>query len=414
MTTRRLVIVGAGAAGSMAAIWAARRARTHADSLEVLLIERTRDGGRKILISGGGRCNVLPSTSQPERFVTDSSPHTLRKILRSWPLHEQRDFFEHDLDLPLVLEADTGKLFPASGRAMEVRDRLRDLVEREGVRSGFRQRVTAVEQEALRWRLRFEEGESIEADAVVIATGGLSVPTTGSDGFGLALARQLGHAIVDPYPALTPLLGGTPAHHALAGISSVVALTAPSKNAHARSRGGFLFTHRGFSGPAVLDLSHHVVRGAGPGTLHVRWVETDESALESELRAAAGRTVGQVLRRHLPERLAACLADEAGVALHSKLAELRREARKRLLATLLHWPLPASGHEGYRKAEVTGGGVHLSEVEPRTLQSKRCPGLYFCGEVLDAFGPIGGHNFAWAWSSGKAAGEAAAEALAER
>ena len=412
MSTQRIAVVGAGAAGLVAAIWAARAVRNSKRPIEVVLVERTRDGGRKILISGGGRCNVLPQELQPERFVTDSSPHTLRKMLRAWPLHEQRQFFEQDVGLHLVLEADTGKLFPQTGHAKEVRDRLVALAEREGVRAVFRARVTAVRPSGSRWTLRFEEGEPLDADAVVIATGGLSVPTTGSDGFGLDLARSLGHTIVTPYPALTPLLGGEPRHHELAGVSATVTLSAGSGRARTSTRGGFLFTHRGFSGPAVLDFSHHVVRGGGP--LQVCWVDVDATELEAALLGEGSRTVASALRGRLPDRLVACIAEDAKVGASTRLGDLRRDQRLRLLEFLMRWSVPVHGHEGYRKAEVTGGGVHLAEVEPRTLESKRRPGLHFCGEVLDAFGPIGGHNFAWAWSTGRAAGEAAGRSVAAR
>ena len=393
----RVVILGAGAAGLVAAVFAARAGAT-----EVLLIERTRDGGRKILISGGGRCNVLPNALQPERFVTDSSPNTLRKILTSWPLAEQCAFFEHDVGLRLVLEEETGKLFPDTNHAKDVRDRLVDLARRSGARLLFRQRAVDVQPLDGSWRVEFEDGEPIDADRVVVATGGLSVPATGSDGFGLDLARRLGHEVVPPYPALTPLLGGTADDHALSGVSARVTVSAGTGRTRRDAHGGFLFTHRGFSGPVVLDQSHHVVRG--DASLRVRWVDVDEDSLDTLLRGDGARTLGSSLRRHLPERLAARIVSVAGASLDVPLAELRREQRLALIEGLLRWPLPVTGHEGYRKAEVTGGGVHLGEVDPRTLGSRRHAGLFFCGEVLDAFGPIGGHNFAWAWATGRAAG----------
>lgn len=406
----RVVIVGAGAAGLMAAVWAARRARTATRPIEIVLVERTRDGGRKILISGGGRCNVLPSRSEPERFVTDSSPNTLRKILRSWPLDDQRAFFERDLGLRLVLEEATGKLFPDTGHAKDVRDALVAHARREGAQFVPRRRVLGVEPTPSGWSVRSDDAEPIPCGAVVIATGGLSVPSTGSDGFGLALARELGHVVVSPYPALTPLLGGDAALHALSGLSATVTLCARTSPRRIETRGGFLFTHRGFSGPTVLDLSHHVVRSSS--ALHVRWTRAPEEEIDHELRGAGTGTVLGIVRRHVPERLAHRLLAEAHIDIAMRLADLRKEQRRQLVEALVRWPLPASGHEGYRKAEVTGGGVQLAEVDPRTLQSRRHRGLYFCGEVLDAFGPIGGHNFAWAWATGRAAGEASVDGLA--
>ncbi len=401
-----IVVVGAGAAGLVAAIFAARSGRR-----PVLLLEATPDGGRKILVSGGGRCNVLPSELAPERFVTDSSPNTLRKMLRSWPLVEQREFFEQEVGAPLALEAESGKLFPASNRARDVRDGLVALARRSGVE--LRQNARVVDLSLGgdgTWTLLFEAAAPIAAAAVVLATGGLSLPGTGSDGAGLRVAEKLGLRTVPTYPALTPLTGE--GHAGLAGISLTVRIDAPGTGRQAE--GGFLFTHRGWSGPAVLDLSDVVSRTeriAGTArtetALRVRWCALDEGAWESALRSGPGTPLG-ALRRHLPERLAEQLLAESAVAPTLSLAQLPREARKRLIANLVRYPLPATGDEGYRKAEVTGGGVHLAEIDPRTMECRALPGLYLCGEILDAFGPIGGHNFAWAWATGRAAGLGAA------
>src|SRR4029453_1185480 len=176
----RVAVIGAGAAGTMAAIFAA------AGGAETLLLERTRDGGRKILISGGGRCNILPARVDERRFVTASSPHTLRNILRSWPLAEQIAFFERELGQPLVEESETAKLFPASNRARDVRDGLLALAARRGARLLVESRVTGVSAAGAGWRVEREGATPLEVDAVVVATGGLSVPNTGSDGRGLA------------------------------------------------------------------------------------------------------------------------------------------------------------------------------------------------------------------------------------
>jgi predicted Rossmann fold flavoprotein len=373
----------------------------------------------------------------PERFVTDSSPHTLRKILLSWPLAEQRRFLEREVGIPLVVEPGTdpgdpatAKLFPASSRARDVRDGLLDLALRRRVERRFGAAVADLappgypderpdEWEAERdaWTVRLEDGESIRAAAVVLATGGLSLPGTGSDGRGIEIARRLGHAVHPTYPALTPLTAAPHPHAALAGISLGVALTAPGLRRGVRAatvRGGFLFTHRGWSGPAVLDLSHLAVRsrravetGSGPRQpLLVRWTELDEAAWDEALRAAPGK-VSTLLGRHLPDRLAAVLLAEAGVPAGRLAPQLRREERRSLAAALASYTLPWTGDEGYARAEVTGGGVALSEVDPRTLESRHRPGLFLCGEMLDAFGPIGGHNFSWAWATGRLAGRAA-------
>jgi predicted Rossmann fold flavoprotein len=397
-----IIVVGAGAAGILAAGFAAGEGR------RVLLLERTRDGGRKILISGGGRCNILPSEVDPAWFVSDSSPHSLRKILRFWPLAAQTEFFEAEIGIPLVLEEETRKLFPASQRARDVRDRLLAFARGRGASIRFEAKLEDVRADAGAWVAVLAGGEELRSHSVVLATGGLSVPATGSDGVGLGIAERLGHRISRTYPALTPLTTDSPRFTALAGVSLEVALHSPPVTPRYNRSQGFLFTHRGFSGPAVLNISHVAVRSkmnGGPRQpILVRWGPLDRAAWETELGSGSSTAVRTVMRRHLPSRLADALADEAGLPSDRVLAQLRRVERQVLLRTLTAFALPWTGDEGYRKAEVTGGGVTLDEVHPVTLESRRCPGLFLCGEMLDAFGPIGGFNFLWAWATGRAAG----------
>jgi predicted Rossmann fold flavoprotein len=444
----------------MAAIFAA------GDGRRVLVVERTRDGGRKILISGGGRCNVLPSVLAPERFVTDSSPNTMRNLLRSWPLAEQRAFFETTLGLPLALEEETGKLFPVANQARAVRDALVSHARTLGVEFKFNTTVVDISRRAsndtpgseppapspspdanaagvtrssdatntARWVIQLERDAPIEADAVIIATGGLSVPTTGSDGAGLDIARRLGHTIHETYPALTPLVADPPVHDALSGVSLSVRLRAPATaNGDGASgggggrmletSGGFLFTHRGYSGPAVLDISHVAVRArlanahAADQPVLVQWTSHSDEAWHELLKPTTGRQTEALVRtrvrQHLPDRLADWLMRDAGVTPDQPVATLTRDVRRRLVERLTRYALPWTSDEGYRKAEVTGGGVALDEVRPKTCESRRHPGLFLCGEMLDAFGPIGGHNFAWAWATGRLAGRGAAASVVE-
>ena len=401
MSELPVVVVGAGAAGVMAAIHAAGAGR------RVILLERTRDGGRKILISGGGRCNILPSAMDPSQYVTESSPATLRNILRSWPLADQIAFFETEVGLHLVLEPETGKLFPETNRARDVRDGILAVARRRGVEVRFGATVRGAAPAPGGWRIALDDGE-IMARALVLATGGLSVPTTGSDGIGLAIARGLGHTIKPTYPALTPLTDDPPHYGDLAGISPVVALEAPAGKRRFSTEGGFLFTHRGYSGPAVLDISHLAVRSRMSGEsrqeIFVRWCALGAAEWEALLATRGTGTVANVVRRHLPDRLADRLVRDAGLDETTALAHLRREERRLLITALTRHLLPWSGDEGYRKAEVTGGGVALAEIDPRTMESRRHAGLFLCGEMLDAFGPIGGYNFLWAGVTGKAAG----------
>ena len=397
-----VAVIGGGAAGLVAAAFAA------AAGADVTLIERTTDGGRKILISGGGRCNVLPSVLAPERFVTDSPAHLLRSMLRAWPLHEQRAFFERDLGIPLALEAESGKLFPQSNRAKDVRDGLVNFARERGVGMQFGTSVTTIQPADGGFTVQTSAGD-IAATRVILATGGLSVPMTGSDGTGLRVAELLGHRMIPTYPALTPLLGS--GHESLSGVSLEVRLRSKDGKRVTETSGGFLFTHRGYSGPSVLDISHVVTRpfdvaSGFSRTIRAQWSPLNAAAWERELEAPSA-SIATLLSRHLPTRLAERLMMECIVPLDRRMSSLKRTERLSLIESLTTYVLPVTGDEGYKKAEVTGGGVALDEVEPRTLESRRCAGLYFCGEVLDAFGPIGGHNFAWAWATGRAAGRAA-------
>jgi predicted Rossmann fold flavoprotein len=405
-----IVVAGAGAAGLVAAIFAREGGR------EVILLERTTDGGRKILISGGGRCNVLPSVLQPERFVSDSPARLVRAMLRSWPLTSQRAFFEQELGIPLALEEESGKLFPVSNRARDIRDGLLELARARGVDVQFQTTVTGLEASpANGWRLHTSRGP-VDASSVIFATGGLSVPQTGSDGAGLEIARGLGHEIHPMYPALTPLTGSTPLLASLSGVSLAVRIRAKAGDRITESHGGFLFTHRGYSGPSVLDVSHVVTRklrrvssskktpdAITEPVLRVQWTDRNAGTWDRELAETSGLVVNAVAK-HLPQRLAEVLCLESGLPPGRRGPELRRQERTALVEALTSYALPWSGDEGYKKAEVTGGGVALTDVNPRTLESNQHPGLFLCGEMLDAFGPIGGHNFAWAWATGRAAG----------
>lgn len=389
----------------MAAIFAAR------PGVETILLERTRDGGRKILISGGGRCNILPARLDISRFVTDSPPHLMRRMVRAWPLPEQIAFFASGLGLTLVEETESAKLFPASDKARDVRDGLLALARRRGVDIHTGTLVTGFSPHGHGWRIEREGAPPLDADRLIVATGGFSVPNTGSDGRGLGVLGGLGHTINPTYAALTPLLAEPAPFGLLAGVSLTVTITARSATRQATATGGFLFTHRGYSGPAVLDVSHVAVRsheeGGERARLTVQWTALDEAAWEQALRPDGNRSAARALQEELPERLATALLAAARVEPGRTLAQLRREERNRLVETLVRGALPWTGHEGYKKAEVTGGGVSLTELDPGTMESRRHPGLHICGEALDAFGPIGGYNFLWAWATGRAAGIAA-------
>ncbi|HSB64309.1 MAG TPA: aminoacetone oxidase family FAD-binding enzyme [Thermoanaerobaculia bacterium] len=450
-----VVVVGGGAAGLLAALAAARGGR------RVLALEAAKDAGRKILVSGGGRCNVLPMEDAPQRFVSESPNRLVRRFLDRWPLSEQRLFFEELLGAPLREEPESRKLFPPSNRAKDVRDALRRALAAAGgtLRAAAPVRDVARTGEGFAARL---DGEEIAAPRVVLATGGLSVLAGGADAAGYAWAQAMGHTVRRTYPALVPLTGDAPAHHALAGVSLPARVNARSERDRASSSGGFLFTHRGWSGPAVLDVSHVVARaalagasaevrvcfdeisangpergprGSGDGVLTgiaAREEKIASNGSERDTRGSqrgdaaaqwdaalrgAGRSAGSrslsllpfLRKSSLPDRLASLILEVARVP-DIPLSYLSREARARVVETLTAFPLPATGTEGYRTAEVTGGGVALEDVDPGSGESRLVPGLFLAGEMLDAFGPIGGFNFQWAWATGRTAGEASARA----
>jgi predicted flavoprotein YhiN len=428
-----VVIVGAGAAGLLAAVAAARGGR------RVLVVEAARDAGRKILVSGGGRCNVLPMEDAPQRFVSESPNRLVRRFLDRWPLSEQRVFFEELLGGPLREERESKKLFPPSNRAADVRDALRFAVAAAGASLRAAAPVRDVAPVGDGFAVRLDGGEEILAPRVILATGGRSVLAGGADAAGFTWAAAMGHRVHPTYPALVPLTGNAPAHHALSGVSHPARVNARSADDHATSRGGFLFTHKGWSGPAVLDVSHVVERarlagrtaevrvcfgfgeerkissngpvrsvgGSQPGDASAVWDAALRSAGSSRGSLSLSSFLSKSSFSSIPDRLASLILETAGVG-DQPLARLTRDARARVVEALTAFPLPATGTEGYRTAEVTGGGVALEEVDAGSGRSRLVPGLFFAGEILDAFGPIGGFNFQWAWATGRTAGEAAA------
>lgn len=407
------MIVGGGAAGLLAAASAAARLREAGSAAPVVVLEAAREPGRKILVSGGGHCNVLPLREARARFVSSSPRRLVDRFLDRFPLAGQRAFFEEVLGGPLREEAESSKLFPPSNRARDVRDALVAHARAAGaeVRSSAPVREISPRAEGV-FDVRLD-ADALVASRVVLATGGRSVLAGGADAAGFDWAATLGHTIRPLCPALVPLTGSSPAHAALSGISLEATVTAASGDESVTTRGGFLFTHKGWSGPAVLDVSHVASRALAAGRPFTVTVSFGGSAEEwdAALRAHSGSgSVLGVLRRTLPDRVSALVLSEAGVAAAEPLHRLTREARRDVVRALTALPLPVDGTEGYRTAEVTAGGVALEEVDPGSGASRLVPGLFLAGEILDTTGPIGGFNFQWAWATGKTAGEGAARA----
>lgn len=360
--------------------------------------------GAKLSLTGGGRCNILPAAFDPGAYVTSSSRNSLAKILRRWSPELAGSFFEGSGVKPEP-EEGTGKLFASSstdGAAFVVHTLVR-IASDAGAVFMFRSRVIDVESSGGRWTVRLEGGGSVDARRIMIATGGRSWPGTGSGGWGFAMAARLGHRVRQVYPALVPLRSEDAGFARLSGIVVPAAISSRFEGRPFTVEGPLLFTHRGFSGPAVMDASHAVTGADGPSAgLLVRWGGLDDAEWERTLLSGKGRIIG-ALGEHLPSRLAALLMERAGLRPEARFADLDRAGRLSLLTALTRFPLPVSGHCGWDEAEVTGGGVALEEVDPATMESRIRPGLHFAGEVLDAFGPVGGFNLYWAWLTGRMA-----------
>ena len=400
----KTIIIGAGAAGLTAAIFAAQSGGN------VTVLERTNKAGKKILMSGGTRCNVLPVHMELSDYYTDSSVNLLKRIFKSWSLNAFKDWFENDLGLKMACEIESNKWFPSSNSAEEVRDVLLKKALSLGVNLVYNVPVNRIVTTTDGWTVFADQGGSYSADKLIIATGGLSVPTIGTDGMGHKFLGALDVPLRPTYPALTPLTGNHPGSENLAGISLQVQIAVRNSETGATLgqsvREGFLFTHKGFSGPAVLDVSHFATKyltELGPRPEYrVNW--TSESSDLWRTRVDNSRsTVRNLIKEYLPNRLAEALASEHPNP-DKKVAECSKMDRQDLMRLLTDYPLKWSSNEGYRKAEVTGGGVPLEAINTATMQVKDYPGLYLCGEILDVFGRIGGFNFYWAWVTGRLAG----------
>ncbi len=381
------------------------------------LLDGAKKPGAKILVSGGSRCNVT-NASVTDGDFWGGKRSIVRRVLRAFPVPDTIAFFA-ELGVRLHEEAD-GKLFPDSNRARDVLDALLRAADASGVDLRAGHRVLDISRAGERFRITTSRGEH-DADAVVLATGGLSLPKTGSDGAGFEIARRLGHSITPTTPGLAPLLlsKDDDLHGQLSGVSHDVELTLwVDGGAASRIRGALLWTHFGISGPAALDMSRHWLRATleehdarltasfCPGLtfddLERRWTSLAAERPKASVQSALATLV--------PASAAAALLRRLRIDAATALAHFPREQRRRLVQALVAWPLPVVGSRGYNYAEVTAGGVPLTEIDPATMESRVCPGLFLVGEILDVDGRIGGFNFQWAWSSARVA----ATALARR
>ena len=387
-----VVVVGAGAAGMMCAIEAGKRGR------RVLVLDHAKAAGEKIRISGGGRCNFTNLRTAPEAFLSENPRFCISALSRYRPadivaLIERRGIAYHEKTL--------GQLF-CDGSARQVVDLLLDEMRRHGATLRLGAAVDQVEKTDDGFQLTVG-GAPVECAALVIATGGKSIPKMGATGFGYDVAAQFGLAVVPTRPALVPL---TFEVGMLERLKPLVGIAAPVRVFSGKTRfdEAMLFTHRGLSGPAILQISSYwreggeIVIDLAPGT--------DLFQTLRQARAVNGRQAPQtVLAEILPRRLAQWICESEAAPPH--IADASDKTLRRLADAIQAWRVKPVGSEGYRTAEVTLGGVDTRGLDSRTLEAKAVPGLYFIGEVVDVTGWLGGYNFQWAWASGWCAGQVA-------
>ncbi len=382
------IILGAGAAGLMCAAVAGQRGR------RVLLVDHADEPGKKIVISGGGRCNFTNMHTAADRYLS-ANPHFAKSALGRYTaadflaLVESYDIAWHEKTL--------GQLF-CDGSAKQIVAMLIDECAKGRVDWSLGRSVTAVAHDGDDYRVSID-GRDVTAPALVIATGGPSIPKMGATGFAYDLARQFGLKVVEPRPALVPLtLGGDETlFRSLSGVAAEVVASC-GKTAF---REAALFTHRGLSGPAILQVSSYW-RGGQPVGIDFL-PDRDAGWLQAAKRATPRASVRKTLAGVLPDRLAETLTERLGLA-----GELSAQTDRKLAdaeRALSHWNFTPNGSEGYAKAEVTAGGISTAELSSQTMQAKRAKNLYAVGEAVDVTGWLGGYNFQWAWASGWAAGQ---------
>lgn len=408
-----VVIVGGGAAGLAAAIFAAEAAPA---GFRVVVLDGARTLGAKILVAGGGRCNVTHHAVAADDF--NGSPNIVRNVLSAFDVAATILWFA-SMGVELKRE-ETGKLFPVANSARAVLRALLDRCGALGVTLSTSSRVTRIVPPTEGDGAFHVEhaGGALRCGRLIVATGGRSLPRSGSDGSGWELVRDLGHTVTPTYAALVPLVLAPQMFHAeLAGVSQEVELSIfAGGRLIDRRTGSLLWTHFGISGPVVMDASRHWTvaqeTGAGPTlqcslTPGESFQDVERWLIESTAKRPKASMLTHLSQR-LTERAAAVLLRHADIDPATVAGQLTREARRALVHALTALVLPVVAHRGWNYAEVTAGGVPLSEIDFRTMRSRKVPGLYLAGEVLDCDGRIGGFNFQWAWATGFLAGRAAA------
>jgi hypothetical protein len=404
-----VIVVGAGAAGLVAAERAASR------GLRTLLLEKNRKPGVKILISGGTRCNLTHATDARGIVTAYGLPgRFLHSALAALGPSDVVALVESEGVATKVEE--TGKIFPVSDRAYDVLGAFLSRLHRSGCELALGEPLSEFTRDAAGFRL-VTPARTLLAERVILTTGGQSYPGCGTTGDGYLFATQLGHGLVPPRPALTPVTISTPWVQELSGVTIpdvVLRVVEPGEKLRTLDtrRGSLLFAHFGLTGPVALDISRVVSGHVKPQSLrmecdflpNVPAAKLDDS-LRAEAVAAGKKQILSLVPAEVPRRLAEAVLSAVGIAGDKKAAELGKVERAALVRAIKQSTIAINGTRGYAKAEVTAGGIPLAEVDSRTMQSKLVPGLYLAGEVLDLDGPIGGYNFQAAFSTGWLAGE---------
>lgn len=413
-----IAIIGTGAAGLMAAIQAGRAAERAGKTLRIIALDGAKTLGAKILVAGGGRCNVTHFEVTEQAFA-GSSRNAIRKVLLRYDVPETVEFFR-EIGVELKCE-QTGKLFPVTDNARTVLNALITESKRVGVQLIHPARVIDMARTNDSFVIKTAAGNIYHAKTIILSTGGKSLPKSGSDGFGYELAKRLGHTITPRvFPSLVPLL--LPSNHFLCELSGIAldaileVRTATGKKIVSFTN-STLFTHFGISGPCALDISRYYLDAKMDDSntqLIINLLPGDTFEMIDQWLADRDKTgVARRLAQRMPERLARAICEYTKIDPARPSHELPREIRKQLSRNLTELQLPIAGDRGFTHAEVTAGGIPLSEIDLKTMQSRACPGLYICGEICDVDGRIGGFNFQWAWAGGFVAGSSAARAAME-
>jgi predicted Rossmann fold flavoprotein len=392
-----VAVIGAGAAGMMCAAVAGQRGR------KVVLIDHAAKLAEKIRISGGGRCNFTNLHAGPQHYLSHN-PHFCKSALSRYT---PQDFIGLVKRYRIAYhEKHKGQLF-CDDSAEQIIDMLKAECEAGGVAWRMPCKVEAIGKAGDAFRIDTDAGE-IVADSVVIASGGLSIPKIGATDFAYRVARQFGLKLVEPRPALVPLTFDPAAWQPfapLAGIALEVEIETGEKKSRGHFREDLLFTHRGLSGPAVLQISSFWRPGTAL-TLNLL-PEMDMAAVLTQGKGSIKKNLGNLLAQWLPSRLAEGWLIANGFRADARVADMPDKELRRLGESLNRWVIIPNGSEGYRKAEVTLGGIDTRELSQQSMMSSKAPGLHFIGEAVDVTGWLGGYNFQWAWASGMAAGLAA-------